>query len=273
MDNRVDIVEKQEYTERIDRLIDEKRARIKDIDQLKVRGDVFDENTLHALYKLSLKNWITAVGGPISTGKEANVFLAERNEALVAIKIYLIRTANFKRMQEYIAGDRRFHGTKKTRKELIFTWTRKEFSNLKRAKKAGISVPEPLVFDRNILVMEFLGKGEEPYPQLRNAVLQEPQQIYEEIISQVTVLYQSAQLVHGDLSEYNILYGDKTYLIDVGQAVTTEHPAAHSFLVRDLENVTRFFADICATDDVPDLFRTITGIPMMRRENKQDRRE
>jgi len=260
-------VANEEYTERIDRQVDKDRARIKDLDQLKVRGDVFDDVTLLALYKLSQKGWITAIGGPISTGKEANVFLADRGSSTVAIKIYLIRTANFKRMQEYITGDRRFHGTRKTRKELIFTWTKKEFSNLKRAQKAGIPVPEPLVFDRNILIMEFLGEDENPYPQIRNVNLENPRLVYEEILLQVTSLYQKAHLVHGDLSEYNILYGNRPYLIDMGQAVTEEHPQALLFLMRDLENINRFFGTMCNIDDVRDTFTKITGIPVTTSEN------
>ena len=63
-----------------DREVERLGVRIKDMDQLKVRDDVFDEVTLMALYKLVHKGWITAIGGSISTGKEANVFFGERGE-------------------------------------------------------------------------------------------------------------------------------------------------------------------------------------------------
>jgi len=62
--------------DRFDREIAELGVRVKDMDQLKVREDVFDEITLLSLYRLVHKGWITAIGGPVSTGKEANIFLA-----------------------------------------------------------------------------------------------------------------------------------------------------------------------------------------------------
>ncbi len=243
-----------------DREIERLGVRIKDIDQLKVRQDVFDEVTLLALYKLVHKGWITAVGGSISTGKEANVFFGERGEEDLAIKIYRIRTANFNAMSEYLIGDRRFSNIRRTRKDIVFTWTRKEFSNLKRAHDANLPVPLPLVWDRNILVMEFLGENERPYPQLRNVELPDPEAVYQEIISFMKTLYQEAKLVHADLSEFNILFSDRAFVIDMGQAVTLDHPKARSFLVRDIANVNRFFSNLCPVLDEREAFVKITGI-------------
>ena len=125
--------------DQFDQRLEEMGIRIKDADQLKVREDVFDDVTLLALYKLVHKKWFSVLGGSISTGKEANVFYAERDGVGVAIKIYRIRTANFTTMSSYITGDRRFSHVKKAKKELIFAWTRKEFSNLVRARDAGIA--------------------------------------------------------------------------------------------------------------------------------------
>ncbi|MFA5236462.1 MAG: RIO1 family regulatory kinase/ATPase, partial [Methanoregula sp.] len=139
-------IEQQE--EAFDQRLAEMGIRIKDANTLKVSENVFDEVTLLALYKLVHKKWITAIGGSISTGKEANVFLGEREDQAVAIKIYRIQSANFTTMSSYVTGDRRFAHVKKSKKELIFAWTRKEFSNLARAKEAGLPVPEPLVWDR-----------------------------------------------------------------------------------------------------------------------------
>jgi RIO kinase 1 len=237
--------------------------RIKDADQLKVRQDVFDEVTLLALYKLVHKGWITAVGGSISTGKEANVFFGERGDTPLAIKIYRIRTANFNAMTEYLIGDRRFSNIRKTRKDIVFTWTKKEFSNLKRAHDANLPVPLPLVWDRNILIMEFLGENERPYPQIRNVELPEPGAVYEEIISFMKILYQKAGLVHADLSEFNILFSDRPLVIDMGQAVTPDHPKARPFLARDIANVNRYFRNLCSVRDEKGIFSEIIegGVP------------
>ncbi|HWQ66027.1 MAG TPA: serine protein kinase RIO [Methanospirillum sp.] len=244
-----------------DKKVDAHRIRIKNLEEMKVSEDVFDDITLYALYKLVNKGWITAIGGSISTGKEANVFLADRKEERVAIKIYLTRTANFKKMQDYIAGDRRFLNIGKNRRDIIFAWTRKEFSNLKRAAEAGIAVPKPLVFDRNILVMEFLGYGDAAYPQLRIADIPHPEETYQELIEALRKLWQDAKLVHGDLSEYNILWGEgKTFLIDMGQAVPPDHPHSIIFLRRDVEQLNRFFSSRCETMATIDAMRHITGI-------------
>ncbi|MCC7555065.1 MAG: serine protein kinase RIO [Methanoculleus marisnigri] len=234
-------------------------VRIKDANTVKVRDDVFDEVTLLALYKLVQKKLITVIGGPISTGKEANVFYGERDGQGLAIKIYRIQTANFKAMNEYLAGDRRFSSVRGTRKGLIFAWTKKEFSNLARAHEAEIPAPEPLAFDRNILLMEFLGRDEVPYPQIRNAEVEDYGKVYREILGYVEKLYREARLVHADLSEYNILYHEKPYLIDMGQAVTLDHPRASVFLVRDIKNLNRYFSRYCDVVDEEEIIGTLVG--------------
>jgi RIO kinase 1 len=246
--------------DQFDQRLEEMGVRIKDADQLKVREDVFDDVTLLALYKLVHKKWFSVLGGSISTGKEANVFYAEREGTGVAIKIYRIRTANFTTMSSYITGDRRFSHVKKAKKELIFAWTKKEFSNLVRARDAGIDVPEPLVWDRNILIMSFLGEDEVPYPQLRNANLEEPAETYALILQAIDTLYKKAELVHADLSEFNILYHDKPYLIDMGQSVTRDHPRALPFLMRDIRNINRYFKNRCDVRNDVEIFNAVTGL-------------
>jgi RIO kinase 1 len=234
--------------------------RIKDANMFKVKENVFDEVTLLALYKLVHKKWFSVIGGSISTGKEANVFYGERDDVPLAIKIYRIQSANFTTMSSYITGDRRFSHVKKSRKDLIFAWTRKEFSNLVRSRDAGIPVPEPLVWDRNILIMSFLGEGECPFPQIRNVTLSEPAEEYDAITNMIDILYKKAELVHGDLSEFNILYGDKPYLIDMGQSVTRDHPRALQFLMRDIRNINRFFQKQCDVKTEYEVFNTVTGL-------------
>jgi len=246
--------------DKFDKRLEEMGVRIKDADQFKVSEDVFDDVTLLALYKLVNKKWLSVIGGSISTGKEANVFYGERDGVGVAIKIYRIRTANFTTMSSYITGDRRFSRVKKSRKELVFAWTRKEFSNLVRAQDAGIPVPEPLVWDRNILIMSYLGENEIPYPQLKNADFEDSAGIYATLMKYIDLLYNKAELVHGDLSEFNILYGEKPYIIDMGQSVTRDHPRAFQFLMRDIRNINRFFKNRCDVRNDVEIFNSVTGL-------------
>ncbi|HJK35147.1 MAG TPA: serine protein kinase RIO, partial [Methanocorpusculum sp.] len=120
--------------------------------------------------------------------------------------------------------------------------------------------PEAFAFDRNILIMEFLGENGIPYPQMRQRLPKSPEESYQDALGLIRDLYQKARLVHGDLSEYNILTGpDGLILIDMAQAVTPEHPKAYNFLFRDIKNINRFFASKCKTTDEHELFRSIVG--------------
>ncbi len=188
------------------------------------------------------------------------MFYGKRDGPGVAIKIYRIRTANFTTMSSYITGDRRFSRVKKSRKELVFAWTRKEFSNLARAQEAGIPVPEPLVWDRNILIMSYLVEDEIPCQQLKNADIDDPAGIYATIMKYIDLLYHKAEPVHGGLSEFNILYGEKPYLIDKGQSVTRDHPSAYQFLMRDIRNINRFLKNRCDVRNDVEIFNAVTGL-------------
>jgi len=247
--------------ETLDRKLAELGIKIKDEDSKKVTDEVFDEVTLLSLYKLVNKKVITSLGGSISSGKEANVFLAGREDNnLAAVKIYRIRTGNFTTMSDYILGDPRFSNIRRNHKDIIFAWTKKEFSNLSRAREAGIPAPEPYAFDRNILIMQFLGENGIPYPQMRQILPDTPENTYEETLDIVKNLYRKARLVHGDLSEYNILTGpDGLIPIDMAQAVTLEHPKAHNFLFRDIQNLNRFFEKKCEVRDSHEIFSDIVG--------------
>jgi RIO kinase 1 len=77
------------------------------------------------------------------------------------------------------------------------------------------------------------------------------------------IAYQDAGLVHADLSEYNILYYlKKPVIIDVGQAVLTEHMNAREFLRRDIDNVNRYFRNLDVDImDKEEVFLVVTGAP------------
>lgn len=233
--------------QKIDTNVDKKRMLRKDSDTLKVRDNVFDEPTLKTLYTLSNKGIVEALGGSISTGKEANVFLAEgENNSDVAIKIYRIASSTFNSMEKYILGDPRFRNIRHSKRDIIFAWTKKEERNLIRAREAGIRAPMPIVSERNILVMEFLGENEQPYPQLRDFTLdkEQAQKVFDTVSEYIEKLYVKANLVHGDLSEYNIIMDPNSVepiFIDMGQSVTLEHPRAREFIIRDIENIVRYF--------------------------------
>jgi len=255
-------MDQNEKIRRLDSATDKARAREKDSERLRVEENVFDVPTLKVLYTLSNKGIIKALGGSISTGKEANVFYAEGDNRELAIKIYRMASSTFKAMDAYIMKDPRFTNIRNNRRDIIFAWTRKEFQNLTRAKSAGIRVPEPLVAEKNILIMEFMGEEKVPYPLLKNTHLEneEAKIVYDKIVEYMRLLNKEANLVHADLSEYNILIdpADKTpVFIDMGQSVTLEHPNAREFLYRDVQNILRFFSRYGITDKPEDLLSKI----------------
>lgn len=251
----------------LDKYIDKLRIKDREVDR-KIYSEVLDVRTLKVLYKLSSKGAIKALGGVISTGKEANVFYADsiQNNNIIpaAVKIYRIETGEFRKMNEYIFGDTRFRIGKTTREELIYLWTEKEFRNLMRAFRAGASVPEPIVYLKNVIIMEFIGEEEIPAPVLSNITdisdFANPFEVYEQIINNVGLIYQKAGLIHADLSEYNILLLDeKPYIIDMGQSVLKDHPNATKYLERDIRNILRFFSKYGIEEDLNSVIELVKG--------------
>jgi Serine/threonine protein kinase involved in cell cycle control len=246
--------------------IEDKRAKSrifkKDSSFLKTEENVFDVPTLKLLYTLSNKGHIHELGGSISTGKEANVFYATGNTGEVAVKIYRIHSSTFKAMDPYILKDPRFTHIRHSRKDIIFAWTQKEFQNLLRINKAGIRAPKPITCDRNVLIMEFMGENNNAYPALKEIKMDddEARLFYDQIIENMRRMYVRASLIHSDLSEYNILIDTEkpeAVIIDVGQAVTLNHPNARDFLIRDVENIKRFFKKYGINEETKEIIEKI----------------
>ena len=225
-----------------DREFEQFRKRIKDADQFKVEQSVFDDATFGALYKLVADGHIDAFGGPISTGKEANVYEAlGAEDTEVAVKVYRINASAFKQMRDYLEGDPRFEGIGNDKGKVVLAWVRKEYANLERAQRAGVRVPTPIAVERNVLVMELVGLVDERARRLAEVNVENPETAYEVVREYMRRLY-SAGLVHGDLSEYNMIIHDgELVVIVLGQAVTVHHPNSDDFLRRDCENVASFF--------------------------------
>ena len=225
--------------------IDEKR--IKRIDQSKKRAavdSVFDERTVFQLNKLLTNGPLDRIEGIISAGKEANVYLAyDREDQEVAIKIYKIDSNTSKWMRNYIVGDPRFKKIPRNVSKIIFLWASKEYKNLQRAYKHELSVPKPIKIVNNILIMEYIGFESIPAPRLKEVKNpKNPINLFNEILDFIKLLYQKARLVHGDLSEFNILYhNQKPVIIDISQAVSIQHPKAEEYLVRDIKNIFSYF--------------------------------
>jgi RIO kinase 1 len=224
--------------ERENRLLEKKS------EDRQVFNNVFDMPTLMAITKLIDNGRIKSVKSQFGSGKESQVFLAVAPDgSLLALKIYLTVSAEFKKRLQYIQGDRRFSKTKSDVRSLVSMWANKEYKNLQSAYRSGVSVPAPVFVKRNLLFMKFIGDSEGNAEVILAHSPSVSLDDYNEIIEQIRLLYQKASLVHADLSEYNIFKtrAGKIVLFDFGSAVETQHPNAKQFLVRDIVNINRFF--------------------------------
>jgi RIO kinase 1 len=109
--------------------------------------------------------------------------------------------------------------------------------------------------------MEFIGRNGVSAPSLKEQYPKNPEKIYKTLISYLKRLYQRAELVHGDLSEYNIMIWKGCPIIfDMSQAVPLSHPMASFLLNRDIANINRFFSRL-GVEVLPaeEVYRRVTG--------------
>ena len=209
-----------------------------------VMEEVFDRSTLMTIYDFLNKRVIDEIYGVVKAGKEARIYWGkDPNKKELAIKIYLTTSAEFKKgMLPYIEGDPRFAHVRRDTRSLVYAWAQKEFKNLRRAYEVGVKVPQPIAVEKNVLIMEFIGKNGVSAPLMREVSLRNPKRVYSQLLTYLKRLYRKGGLVHADLSEYNIMIRrGKPVIFDVSQAVLIEHPMADQFLQRDLENLYRYF--------------------------------
>jgi len=227
----------------------------------KTLDEVFDIPTLLSVEKLISNRIIDYLDFPISSGKEGNVFLGiTPDNKTVALKIYRISTATFKHMTQYLQGDPRFQSIHKSRRDIIFNWTSKEYKNLQILERIGVNAPRPIKKINNILVMDFVGQNRQPAPLIKDIKLSKPEKIFKTIIDAISKMYLKAGLVHSDLSPFNILYyKNEPCIIDLGQGVLRDHPLSYDFLKRDIENIVSYFKKYQINEDSHKIYQEITG--------------
>ncbi|MEM1953131.1 MAG: serine protein kinase RIO [Candidatus Caldarchaeum sp.] len=209
--------------------------------------EVFDQKTLLSLYDLLNTGKLRQVMGVISAGKESRVYHGISGDGVeAAVKIYLVSSAEFKRNRlQYVVDDPRFKSIPGDFRKFIYLWSRREYANLVEAFEAGVAVPKPLAQKENILVMQFLGEKGMRYPLLVEESFEydELENILRHVVENLRKLYHGAELVHGDLSEYNIIVAKdlKAYIIDLAQAVKTSHPLARQLLEKGTSTLCNFF--------------------------------
>lgn len=265
---------------------------------------VLDPRTRMILFRLLSRNRLRTLDGCVSTGKEANVYYAtaaalpnshpdpngiyspnhgllahdSAPDAPVAVKVFKTSILQFKDRERYVAGEFRFRRTgyqRGSNRKMVQQWAEKEFRNQMRLHEAGIPAPVPLLLKPPVLIMSFFGKDGWPAPRLKDASLSPARlaRAYFKVCILMRRMFRVAHLVHGDLSEYNMLYwnGD-IVIIDVSQSVEDDHPMALDFLRRDCANVNDFFrrSGVVAVLGVRELFDFVSGEDVGDTKEKQE---
>ncbi|MBL8223733.1 MAG: serine protein kinase RIO [Chromatiales bacterium] len=202
---------------------------------------------------------------PLKSGKEASVFIVRSGQAIRCAKVYKdMAQRSFQQRTTYQEG-RRVRGSRQARamakstrfgrREQEDAWKNAEVDALYRLAAAGVRVPQPVGFFDGVLVMEMITAADGGSAPGLGQVELTPEQArdYHAFLVRQVVRMLCAGLVHGDLSEYNVLVGpDGPVIIDLPQAVDAAgNTHARSMLVRDVNNVSatlgRFAPELLAT--------------------------
>jgi RIO kinase 1 len=203
--------------------------------------------------------WIEEVLFPVKSGKEANVYCCRacpgHGHAFFALKVYKSRNnRSYRDAAVYQEGRvitnartaRAVRNKSRFGRAAEFgAWVHHEFATLNLLHAAGADVPCPVRATSKAILIEFVGQGGHPAPQLREVRLSpaEAERLLERALRNIEIML-SCNIVHGDLSAYNMLYsGGHLRVIDLPQAVDTRtNRHAKSLLVRDVANVCGYFA-------------------------------
>ena len=198
---------------------------------------------------------IDSVIRPLLSGKEAQVYLVEAKGELRAAKVY--KAANertFHNRAGYTEGrevrnsrdqramaKRSRHGRERDEAG----WNASEVDTIYKLDYAGVRVPKPYAFEEGVLVMECIeGPDGGPAPRLAECTLEPDHEndVFDQLIREVVKML-CADVVHGDLSVYNVLLEMAgPAIIDFPQSINAaRNSSARAILLRDVRNLTSHF--------------------------------
>ena len=212
--------------------------------------------TPHGLLALIDDGVIDEVIRPLKSGKEASVYVVRAGDDVRCAKVYKdMRQRSFQARAQYqegrkVRGSREMRAMGKStrygRKEQEAAWKNTEVDALYRLADAGVLVPKPYGYFNGVLVMELVTDDEgRSAPRLGEVELSpETAREYHAVLIRQIVRMLCVGLIHGDLSEYNVLVAPNgPVIIDLPQAVDAAgNNAALSMLERDVGNITASLA-------------------------------
>jgi len=199
---------------------------------------------------------IDEVLGQLMSGKEATVYIVRCGEHIRCAKVY--KEANqrsFRKAASYQEGRKVKNsrqaramekGSRYGRQMQEEVWQNAEVDALYRLAAAGVRVPQPHICFEGVLLMDLVSDGEgNVAPRLNDVALSEEVALeYHALLVNQVVRMLCAGIIHGDLSEYNILVGaDGPVIIDLPQAIdAAANSAAAEMLERDVINLRSYFS-------------------------------
>lgn len=198
---------------------------------------------------------IEEVVAQVKSGKEADVFVVRIGEELRCAKVYKeANNRSFRQAVQYQEG-RKVQNSRSARamskrtsygqKEAENSWITAEVEALNKLAAAGLRVPRPFGFFDGVLIMELIVDAEgNPAPRLNDISLSPEDALlyHEELIAQIVRMLCSG-IIHGDLSEFNVLVDvEGPVIIDLPQAVNAAgNNSAGMMFLRDVDNMARYF--------------------------------
>jgi RIO kinase 1 len=191
---------------------------------------------------------------PLKSGKEASVYVVACGDIIRCAKVYKeAEKRGFHKLAEYQEG-RKVRGSRDARamgkrsrhgrKEQEIAWKSAEVDALYRLDAAGVRVPKPFGFFDGVLLMELLVDDNGNSAPRLNDVTPTPDEAREwhRFLMGQIVRMLCVGLIHGDLSEFNVLLAaDGPVIIDLPQAVNAAgNNNAFRMLERDVKNITAY---------------------------------
>jgi RIO kinase 1 len=229
------------------------------------------------LQALIAEGLIDSVARQLKSGKEADVYVVRCGEQTCAAKVYKeAHNRSFRQAVDY-TENRKVRNSRQQRamaKRTTFgrqqqeaAWQSAEVDALYRLAAAGVRVPRPGNFHHGVLLMELVADAQgDAAPRLNDLTFSDAQarQHHDTLIGEVVRML-CAGVIHGDLSEFNVLLGaDGPVIIDLPQAVDAAgNNHAPRMLMRDVDNLRRFFGQhapaLLSTQYGPEIWALYAG--------------
>lgn len=236
----------EEKTKKILRDLGEKNLVLNKYTEYEGSTLTFKGLSLYSLRKLVEEDKVEALGKKMAEGKESLIYNCMSKYGEAVIKFHKLGYQSFKKVV-----DKRNYGNLNF-SVLSIRSAKREFLTLRKLQ--GLAVPEAYAWEGNAVLMELIDAKE-----LFKTRVENPEELLDAIIEEVSKFYRR-NIVHGDLSQHNILVGDSFWIIDFPQSVEVGEQGWRELLERDIANVLRYFSKTYRIErDINSTLKSIIG--------------